>query len=231
MIPIVRALNLQKIYASSGAELFPALRGVSFEARPGEVLLLLGKSGSGKTTLLHLIAGLDRPTGGRVEVEGRDLAAMGESGRTQWRRRRVGFVFQFFNLLPTLTAAENVSLALELIGPADREKVRTALADLGLSDKLGRYPHELSGGEQQRVAIARALIKAPSLILADEPTGNLDSITGEKVLDLLIGRCRESSTTLIMASHALATARRVDRILRLEDGRLREAAGGPDRKP
>jgi putative ABC transport system ATP-binding protein len=231
MIPIVRAVELEKTYAPGGEAPFPALCGVSFEARAGEVLLLLGKSGSGKTTLLNLLAGLDRPTSGRVEVEGRDLAAMGEKGRTDWRRRRVGFVFQFFNLLPTLTAGENVGLALELIGSTDRKKVRAGLASVGLADKAGRYPHELSGGEQQRVAIARALVKEPALILADEPTGNLDSRTGELVLELLVGRCRESSTTLLMASHALGTARYADRILRLEDGRLRETAGSPKAKP
>jgi putative ABC transport system ATP-binding protein len=229
--PIVRAVGLEKTYLPGGEAPFPALRGVSFEARTGEVLLLLGESGSGKTTLLHLLAGLDRPTAGRVEIEGRDLAAMGEKGRTDWRRRRVGFVFQFFNLLPTLTAGENVGLALELIGPIDRSKVEAGLAAVGLADKSGRYPHELSGGEQQRVAIARALVKNPALILADEPTGNLDTRTGQRVLDLLIGRCRESGTTLLMASHALGTARHADRILRLEDGRLRETAEAAEAMP
>jgi putative ABC transport system ATP-binding protein len=231
MDPVVRAANLTKTYAPSGDAPFPALRGVSFEAHPAEVLLLLGKSGSGKTTLLNLIAGLDRPTSGLIEVEGRDLGAMGEKGRTRWRRRRVGFIFQFFNLLPTLTAGENVALALELIGSADPEKVRSGLDSVGLADKAGRYPHELSGGEQQRVAIARALVKDPALILADEPTGNLDTRTGESVLELLIGRCREASATLIMASHAPGTAGHADRILRLEDGRLREAARAAEREP
>jgi putative ABC transport system ATP-binding protein len=231
MDPVVRAAELTKDYASIGGAPFPALRGVSFEARPAEVILLLGKSGSGKTTLLNLVAGLDRPTSGTIEVEGRDLAAMGEKGRTRWRRLRVGFVFQFFNLLPTLTAAENVALALDLIGSPDRKKVRAGLDAVGLADKSGRYPHELSGGEQQRVAIARALIKDPVLILADEPTGNLDTRTGERVLELLIGRCREASTTILMASHAAGTAGYADRILRLEDGRLGELARTAEKAP
>ncbi len=230
MDPIVRAVGLAKTYAAAGDAPFPALRDVSFEARPGEVLLLLGKSGSGKTTLLNLIAGLDSPTSGRVEVEGRDLATMGEMGRTRWRRRRVGFVFQFFNLLPTLTAAENVALALELIGSPSPAKVAAALGSVGLADRAGRFPNELSGGEQQRVAIARALVKDPALILADEPTGNLDSRTGESVLELLVGRCRQSSTTLIMASHAPGTAEYADRILRLDDGRLRGPAEASGRR-
>ena len=228
MNPIVRAVGLGKTYAAAGDAPFPALREVSFEARPGEVLLLLGKSGSGKTTLLNLIAGLDRPTAGLIEVEGHDLPAMGEAGRTRWRRRRVGFVFQFFNLLPTLTAAENVGLALELIGAPDPAKALAALESVGLAGKAGRFPHELSGGEQQRVAVARAFVKEPALILADEPTGNLDTRTGERVLDLLVGRCRRSSTTLIMASHAPGTAGYADRILRLDDGRLRGPGGAAE---
>ena len=186
----------------------------------GEIVALCGKSGSGKTTLLNLIAGLDRPSSGRIFVEGRDLRELGEKGQTQLRRKRIGFVFQFFNLLPTLTAHENVRLALELCGETDDRKACDALAAVGLDGKGRRYPNELSGGEQQRVAIARALVKKPAIILADEPTGNLDTRTGDLVLDLLVGQVRESRTALIMATHSARTAAVSDRVLHMEDGEL-----------
>ncbi len=195
-----------------------ALRGVNLEIQGGEIIALYGQSGSGKTTLLNIIAGLDRPTRGRVSVDGKDLGSLGERGKTDLRRRRLGFVFQFFNLLPTLTAFENVYLSLELAGRSDREPAFAALASVGLRTKANRYPHELSGGEQQRVAIARAMVKEPAIILADEPTGNLDLRTGEQVLDLLTGRCREHGTTLLMATHSPLTCRVSDRILRMVDG-------------
>jgi putative ABC transport system ATP-binding protein len=221
-LPILRVADLWREYGDGGA----ALRGANLEVEAGVVAALYGKSGSGKTTLLNLLAGLDRPTRGRVEVEGRDLAALGERGRTLLRRKRLGFVFQFFNLLPTLTAFENVFLSLELAGAPDRGAAREALASLGLAGKEHRYPHELSGGEQQRVAIARALVKRPSLILADEPTGNLDSRTGDEVLDLLAGRCRELGATLLMATHSSRVSRVADRILCMVDGVLEEGDGG-----
>jgi putative ABC transport system ATP-binding protein len=226
--PIIRIAGLWKRYPGEGPDGAAALRGVDLEVKPGEILALLGKSGSGKTTLLNLIAGIDRPTSGRVDVEGRDLAALGESGRTEWRRRRLGFVFQFFNLLPTLTAFENVYLSLELAGRPDRGLAEEALRDVGLEGKGRRYPHELSGGEQQRVAIARAIVKRPALILADEPTGNLDTHTGELVLGLLVDRCRAAGTTMIMASHAASSRRFADRILRMADGVAVEDAAGAD---
>jgi putative ABC transport system ATP-binding protein len=226
--PIIRLFDIWKRYPGDGGAGPAALRGVSLEVRPGEVLALLGKSGSGKTTLLNLIAGIDRPTGGRIEVEGRDLERLGESGRTAWRRQRLGFVFQFFNLLPTLTSFENVFLSLELAGRPDRALAEEALRDVGLEGKGRRYPHELSGGEQQRVAIARAIVKQPVLILADEPTGNLDTQTGELVLGLLVDRCRRLSGTLIMASHAGSTRRYADRVLRMVDGAIVEEAPGTD---
>jgi len=229
--PIVRAIDLWKEYPSDGRKGTAALCGATFEVRAGEIVALLGKSGSGKTTLLNLLAGIDRPTGGRIEVEGRDLEAMGERGRTEWRRLRLGFVFQFFNLLPTLTAFENVFLSLELAGKPDRGRALQALNDVGLEGKDHRYPHELSGGEQQRVAIARAFVKAPLLILADEPTGNLDTHTGRQVLDLLVERCRRSSTTMIMASHAGSTRRSADRILRIVDGEVVEESPAADVEP
>ena len=215
---VLRVTDLWKVYEGCDAPECAALRGTSFEVAAGEVVALYGRSGSGKSTLLHLLAGLDRPTRGRVEVEGRDLSALGEGERTRLRRSRIGFVFQFFNLLPTLTARENVFLALELAGRPDPGAAREALASVGLAGKEDRYPHELSGGEQQRVAIARALVKGPAFILADEPTGNLDTRTGDQVLDLLAGRCRESGATLLMATHSPRTSRVADRVLRIVDG-------------
>jgi len=220
--PMIRTVNVWKQYAQDGREETCALAGASIEIAPGQIVALLGKSGSGKTTFLNLVAGLDQPTRGSVEVDGQDLYLLGEAGRTRLRRLRLGFVFQFFNLLPTLTAFENVFLSLELAGIPDRLRAIKALADLGLQGKEARYPHELSGGEQQRVAIARAVVKNPAVILADEPTGNLDNRTGEEVLALLHRRCRESTTTLVMASHSPLTAKYADRVLRMVDGALQE---------
>lgn len=218
---IVRTYDLWKHYEEEGHD-GAALRGVDMDVRRGQIVALFGKSGSGKTTLLNLVAGLDAPSKGRIEIDGEDLAALGEAGRTLLRRNKLGFVFQFFNLLPTLTALENVLLTLELRGLADASPAREALALVGLGGKENRYPHELSGGEQQRVAIARALVKKPSLILADEPTGNLDSATGTQVLALLVERCRAAGATLIMVSHALNTCEYADRFLRMTDGRIVE---------
>jgi putative ABC transport system ATP-binding protein len=216
--PIIRVSDLWKQYSRNGREEVFALRGVNVEVAAGSIIALFGKSASGKTTLLNLLAGLDQPTRGSVEVDGRDLRTLGEQGLTRLRRLRLGFVFQFFNLLPTLTAFENVFLSLELVENRDHGSALEALAAVGLEGKGYRYPHELSGGEQQRVAIARALVKKPAIILADEPTGNLDSSTGTQVLDLLRRQCRESKTTLIMASHSALTCAYADRMLRMVDG-------------
>lgn len=199
-----------------------ALRGVDLDIKKGQIIALFGKSGSGKTTLLNLLAGLDEPTRGRIEIDKEDLGALGEKGRTLLRRHKLGFVFQFFNLLPTLTAAENVHLSLELAGRADERLTHEFLDLVGLAGKERRFPHELSGGEQQRVAIARALVKKPPIILADEPTGNLDSATGVQILTLLTSRCRDAGTTLIMVSHAMNTCEYADRVLRMTDGRIFE---------
>lgn len=218
---IIRTYNLWKRYDDEGQDGM-ALQGVDLEIKKGQIVTLFGKSGSGKTTLLNLIAGLDVPTKGRVEIDGEDLGALGEAGRTLLRRNKLGFVFQFFNLLPTLTALENVLLSLELAGAADKGPALEALEHVGLAGKEGRFPHELSGGEQQRVAIARALVKKPPIILADEPTGNLDSATGTQILDLLVKRCRDNEATLIMVSHALNTCEYADRVLRMIDGRIIE---------
>jgi putative ABC transport system ATP-binding protein len=218
----IRVIDLWKEYDGGRQTGAPALRGTNLELRSGEVAALYGRSGSGKTTLLNLIAGLDRPTRGSIEVEGRDLEALGEKGRTLLRRTRLGFVFQFFNLLPTLTAMENVSLSLELAGRPDPSRAAAALESVGLEGMGERYPHQLSGGEQQRVAIARALVKEPAIILADEPTGNLDTATGDQVLALLSGRCRELGATLVMATHSPRTSRVCDRVLRMVDGAIVE---------
>ena len=195
MDPLIRVIDLWKRYGESSDQGFAALRGCHLEVASGELVALYGASGSGKTTLLNLLAGLDQPTEGMVEIEGQSLEELGETGRTQVRRKQIGFVFQFFNLLPTLTALENVSLAMELAGMADGEYAAAALHDVGLAGKENRFPHQLSGGEQQRVALARALVKKPAIILADEPTGNLDTHTGMQVLELLTTQCREPGTT------------------------------------
>ncbi|MBM4332041.1 MAG: ABC transporter ATP-binding protein [Deltaproteobacteria bacterium] len=230
MEPVIRTIDLWKRYNQTEGNNSAALRGINLRIAAGEVVALYGKSGSGKTTLLNLLAGLDRPTQGRIEVEGQDLESLGEAGRTRLRRKRLGFVFQFFNLLPTLTVFENVFLSLELAGKPDREAAREALRAVGLDGKERRFPHELSGGEQQRVAIARAIVKEPAIILADEPTGNLDTHTGERVLDLLAGRCRHHGTTLIMATHSPLTCRFADRMLRMVDGLVIEERSGEEKQ-
>jgi putative ABC transport system ATP-binding protein len=226
--PVIRVIDLWKNYNRDGQENMAALRGTNLEIRAGEVVALYGKSGSGKSTLLNILAGIDRPDKGRVEVDGKDLQNLGEEGRTQLRRRRIGFIFQFFNLLPTLTVLENVFLSLELTGKADPQPAYQALQAVGLEGKENRFPSELSGGEQQRVAIARALVKEPAIILADEPTGNLDTQTGNQILSLLSGRCREFGTSLLMATHSPLTCKYSDRILRIVDGRVVEATPGAE---
>jgi putative ABC transport system ATP-binding protein len=199
-----------------------ALSGTNVEINTGEIIALFGKSGSGKTTLLNILAGLDNPTKGTVEVRGRNIFTLGSAGLTIYRRMDIGFIFQFFNLLPTLTAIENVSLSLELAGLKDKARSQKALWSVGLNGKENRFPHELSGGEQQRVAIARAIVKKPSIILADEPTGNLDNKTGKQILNLLHDSCRSNVTTLIMASHSPLVGEYADRILTMVDGTIIE---------
>ena len=228
MGPVIRVVDLWKTHGRNGQENMAALRGTNLEINPGEVIALYGKSGSGKTTLLNILAGIDRPSRGRVEVDGQDLEGLGEEGRTQLRRRSIGFIFQFFNLLPTLTVFENVFLSLELAGKINPEPAYKALRAVGLEGKERRFPHELSGGEQQRVAIARALVKEPAIILADEPTGNLDTQTGDQVLTLLSSRCRELGTCLLMATHSPLTCRFSDRILRMVDGQVVEETACPE---
>lgn len=203
------------------------LRGASLELRGGECLALVGRSGSGKSTLLNLIAGIDTPDSGKIELDGRELTAMSERDRTLVRRRHIGFVHQSFNLLPELTVEENLRLPLELNGLSSAP-VRALLEAIGLADRAAAYPDRLSGGEQQRVAIARALVHDPPLVLADEPTGNLDTVTGRQVLDLLLRLVRARGGMLLIVTHAREVAAAADRVVALAEGRLIAAARGAD---
>ncbi|MFF3725457.1 ABC transporter ATP-binding protein [Streptomyces erythrochromogenes] len=214
----------------SGAQAVHALRGVSFEVRRGELTALKGRSGSGKTTLLNLVGGLDTPTSGRISVDGTDLAALGEPDLLALRRDRIGFVFQSFGLIPVLTAAENVGVPMRLrrIPAREREeRARTLLALVGLADHAEQRPGELSGGQQQRVAVARALANDPDLIIADEPTGQLDSETGRSIMELLRAVVRSESVTILVATHDPNLIELADRVVELRDGRLIEAPPAP----
>ena len=204
-----------------GREEVVALDEVDLELDEGEFLALVGPSGSGKSTLLHLAGGLDQPDSGRIELDGRDLATLSTGDRAQLRRRQVGFVFQFFHLIPTLTVAENVELPLLLDGARNSDgRVAEVLGRVGLEDRAAHFPGELSGGEMQRAAIARALVSKPRLILADEPTGNLDSATGTEVLDLLCAQVTGAGAALLMVTHDAGAAGRAARVLHLKDGRI-----------
>ena len=217
---ILKASGIGK-QVTTGATELTILSDVSFEVCAGEAVAIVGVSGSGKSTLLGLLAGLDMPSTGSVDIDGHDLHALDEDGRAALRGRRVGFVFQSFHLLPAMTALENAMLPLELAGASDAEApARAMLSRVGLGDRLHHYPRQLSGGEQQRVAIARAFVTRPKLLFADEPTGNLDPATGGQVIDLLFELNRESGTTLLLVTHDEAITGRCDRVLRLVAGRL-----------
>jgi putative ABC transport system ATP-binding protein len=201
------------------------LQNAHAEFQPGEMTVILGKSGSGKSTLLNLISGIDAPDDGQVWVDGRDLTSLSERDRTLFRRAHIGFIFQFFNLIPTLTVGENVSLPLELNHVPKlqvRQKAQELLDTVGLLERWDTFPEKLSGGEQQRVALARALVHDPLLILADEPTGNLDEETGAQVMSLLARLAREHGRTLLMVTHSQEAASHADRVLRLSHGQLIE---------
>jgi putative ABC transport system ATP-binding protein len=201
------------------------LQGVDLSVATGQIVVLLGRSGSGKSTLLNLVSGIDQPTSGTVRVDGVDVAAQSETARTRLRRRRIGFIFQFFNLIATLTVEENLRLPLELNGvegAAGRGRALDLLGEVGLGDRAASFPDRLSGGEQQRVAVARALVHDPALVLADEPTGNLDAESARQVLSLLTGLARRAGKTVIVASHSDEVAALADRVLTLADGRLVE---------
>jgi putative ABC transport system ATP-binding protein len=217
---ILRASEIGKQVTTGTTEL-TILAGVSFEVRAGEAVAIVGVSGSGKSTLLGLLAGLDTPSAGSVRIDGHDLFALDEDGRAALRGRMVGFVFQSFQLLPAMTALENVMLPLELAGADEAgAPARAMLERVGLAERLHHYPKQLSGGEQQRVAIARAFVTRPKLLFADEPTGNLDAATGQQVIDLLFELNRESGTTLLLVTHDEAVTGRCDRVLRLAAGRM-----------
>ncbi len=217
---VLRAAGLGKRVSLPSGEL-TILEDVSFSIRAGERVAVMGASGSGKSTLLALLAGLDTPSAGEVELAGVSLSALDEDGRALLRGEKVGFVFQSFQLLPSLTALENVMLPLELRGERKaRESARAVLAEVGLAPRLDHYPRQLSGGEQQRVALARAFVVRPAVLFADEPTGNLDTHTGAAVVNLLFRLNTEFGTTLVLVTHDPALAARCDRVLRLDAGRL-----------
>lgn len=218
--PVLKAEGLTRKVSSPEGEL-TILDQADLEIRAGESVAILGPSGAGKSTLLSLLAGLDLPTSGRVWVGERELTALDEDGRAAVRARQVGFVFQSFHLVPSLTALENVMLPLELAGRADaRAMARAALEEVGLGPRVGHYPRQLSGGERQRVAIARAFVGSPSVLFADEPTGNLDSRTGGRVADLLFRLNAERGTTLVLVTHDRSLADRCDRQLEMDAGRI-----------
>ncbi|MFK5972780.1 MAG: ABC transporter ATP-binding protein [Flavobacteriaceae bacterium] len=220
MTKILKVRKLKKTYVSGSKKLI-VLDDISFDVEQGSTFAIVGTSGSGKTTLLGLCAGLDRPDFGTIELCGIDLGRQNEDERALLRNREVGFIFQNFQLLQTLTALENVIVPLELQGAKNASKIgRELLGKVGLSDRFHHYPSQLSGGEQQRVALARAFSNTPSILFADEPTGNLDEDTGEKVVQLLFDLNKEAGTTLIIVSHDLDLAKRNQRILRLKGGRI-----------
>jgi putative ABC transport system ATP-binding protein len=217
---VLRASGIGK-QVSSPEGLLTILDSVDLEVRRGETVALVGPSGAGKTTLLAILAGLDRPTSGQVWLAGQELTSLSEDGRAQLRARRVGFVFQSFHLLPALTALENVMLPLELMNePRAAELARQTLDMVGLGKRLGHYPKQLSGGEQQRVAIGRAFVTRPEILFADEPTGNLDAATGERIGNLLFDLNQEFGTTLVLVTHEQGLTGRCSRVLRIDGGRM-----------
>lgn len=224
MTKILEVRHLSKVVSERGSELV-LLEDINFSLRAGEVAAIQGPSGAGKSTLLGLLAGLDLPTRGQVLLEGQDIFTLNENARASLRGRLIGFVFQSFQLLPALTALENVMLPLELANrPQARLRARDILARVGLEHRLGHYPAQLSGGEQQRVAVARAFAIEPPLLLADEPTGNLDQQTGERVIELLFSLNAERQATLVLVTHDAHLAARCERQLRIDNGHLLEPA-------
>ena len=223
--PLIELRSLTRTYTEGGRE-HAVLRGASATIRRGELVVLMGRSGSGKSTLLNLLAGIDLPTGGEVVIDGVVLSGLRERDRTLFRRDHIGFVFQFFNLIPTLTVEENLLLPIELkgMGEAARRTALSLLDEVGLADRRASFPDRLSGGEQQRLAVARALANDPLLVLADEPTGNLDLDTGLQVLDLLDRLTRRAGKTMVMVTHSPEVVGIADRVFRVESGRLVETA-------
>jgi putative ABC transport system ATP-binding protein len=220
----VRGISMR---LASGGRAVDVLNDVSLEVPARQFLAVAGPSGSGKSTLLGLIAGLDRPTAGRIAVGGVEVTALGEDDLARFRRDTVGYVFQSFHLIPTLSALENVAVPLELTGEVSATaRARALLAEVGLGDRAHHYPVQLSGGEQQRVAVARAIARRPPVLLADEPTGNLDSATGKQIIDLLVTLNRNLGSTLVLVTHDPALAAHADRIVTLRDGRIASDESG-----
>lgn len=217
---VLHTKNLKKIYGD-GENRVKALDGINLSIKQGEFVSIVGTSGSGKSTLLHMLGGLDRPTEGNVFVEGKDIFSMKKDALTIFRRRKIGFVFQAFNLVPVLNVYENIVLPIELDGnPVDKKYVEEVIALLGLEEKVNSMPNQLSGGQQQRVAIARALATKPAIVLADEPTGNLDSKTSQDVLSLLKITGQKFNQTIVMITHNEEIAQMADRIVHIEDGKI-----------
>ncbi len=219
---MIRVDHVTKSYRRDSIEI-PVLRDISIDVPTGEFLALMGPSGSGKTTLLNLIAGIDRPNAGKVIVDGTDIALLGESELARWRARHVGFIFQFYNLLPVLTAFENVELPLLLTGLSRKEKrehVEAALNLVGLGDRIHHYPKQLSGGQEQRVAIARAIVTDPTILVADEPTGDLDKASAGEIMDLLDRLNKEFKKTIVMVTHDPRAAEKAHKAMHLDKGEL-----------
>lgn len=216
---ILKAEHLVKTYGS-GETAVKALDDVSLEVSKGEFVAIVGQSGSGKSTLLHMLGAMDYPDSGTLTVDGEDVFSMNDDALAQYRRRKAGFVFQFFNLLPVMTAKENILIPLSLDGQKSDEAYLNEIAEtMGIADRLSHYPHQLSGGQQQRVAIARAMISKPAVILADEPTGNLDSASGNEILSLLKTTIKKYDQTLILITHDMSVAEKADRIITIKDGK------------
>ena len=219
---ILRVEDLTKIYGKDEAEVV-ALDHASFSVEKGEFVAIVGASGSGKSTLLHLIGGVDRPTSGKVIIDGKDISELDDEKLAIFRRRQVGLIYQFYNLIPILNVEENITLPLSLDNKdVDKKNLDELLKLLGLTDRRKHLPHELSGGQQQRTSIGRALITNPSIILADEPTGNLDSKSSDEIVALLKKSNKERAQTIVMITHNMEIAKMADRIIRIEDGRLSE---------
>jgi putative ABC transport system ATP-binding protein len=226
---MIRLVNVSKIFNGAAGRV-TALGNVSLEIAPGAFVALVGPSGCGKSTLLHLVAGVDLPTSGDVRVDGRSLARLSDSALSRFRRDRIGIVYQFYNLLPTLSAWENVALPALLAGAVPktaRERALALLADVGVTGRAEHWPHELSGGEMQRVAIARALMNQPAILLADEPTGNLDSTAGREVLDLLAALNAARGVTVVLATHSQDAASIAGQVVRMKDGMILAAHAAP----
>jgi putative ABC transport system ATP-binding protein len=223
--PLIPAISLSGVNLSlgRGAGRVHILKDIALNIRHGEAVGLVGPSGSGKSTLLMVMAGLERPDAGAVEVDGEDIGRLDEDALARFRGRRIGIVFQSFHLIPTMTALENVATPLELAGDGDAfARAAAELATVGLGDRLGHYPAQLSGGEQQRVALARALVASPAILVADEPTGNLDESTGHQIIDLMFARFAERDMTLVLVTHDASLAARCDRVIRLRSGHIEE---------